>query len=127
MRHNHGSFIPQGTQTRIHFWSVHRDAKNFSHPNDFWPDRWLIAEGTQKSEEKIVHNPDAFIPFSFGPANCVGKNLAMQEMRMVVCHIIQRLEFRFQDGWNTQQWLDDMEDKFGQKLGKLPVIVSVRA
>ena len=61
----------------MHFWSVHRDARNFSYPDTFWPDRWLIAEGIQESKEKITHNPDAFIPFSFGPANCVGKNLAM--------------------------------------------------
>ena len=105
---------------------MHRDPKNFSYPDEFWPDRWLIAEGIQESNEKIVHNPDAFIPFSFGPANCVGRNLAMLEMRMVVCHIIHRLDLKLEEGWDTKQWLEDMEDKFGQKLGKLPVVVSVR-
>ena len=121
-----GSYIPEGNQARIHFWSVHRDPRNFSFPNSFWPDRWLIAEGLQESKEKITHNPNAFIPFSFGPSNCVGKNLAILEMRLLVCHIFQKLDLRFPDNWNPQQWEDELEDKFIQKVGRLPVIVSVR-
>ena len=107
-------------------WSVHRDPRNFSYPNTFWPDRWLIAEGLQESQEKITHNMNAFMPFSFGPSNCVGKNLAMLEMRFVVCHAFQKLDLRFPDDWNPQQWEVELQDKFIQKLGRLPVIVSAR-
>lgn len=95
------SYIPEGTQARIHFYSVHTDPRNFSYPYKFWPDRWLIAEGLQESSEKIVHNANAFIPFSLGPANCVGKNVALQEMRMLVCHFMQRLTVRFAEGYDV--------------------------
>ncbi|PSS01016.1 hypothetical protein PHLCEN_2v4082 [Hermanssonia centrifuga] len=119
-------YVPEGNQARIHFWSVHRDARNFSYPEKFWPERWLIAEGLQDSPEKITHNPNAFIPFSFGPSNCVGKNLALQEMRMLVCHFMQKLDARFPDGWNPDEWEGDLEDKLVTKLGHLPVIVERR-
>ena len=120
------SFIPEGTQARIHFYSVHRDPKNFSYPDEFWPDRWLIAEGIQESNEKIVHNPDAFIPFSFGPANCVGKNLAMKELKMVFTHLLQQADFEFAEGYDPSSWDDEVEEYFTMDIGKLPVVVTPR-
>ena len=120
------SYIPEGTQTRIHFWSVHRDARNFSYPEMFWPDRWLIAEGLQPSQEKIAHNPNAFTPFSFGPYNCVGKNIALAEMRLLLCHFMQKLNVRFADGVDPEEYERVGKDVFVFVVGELPVIVEHR-
>lgn len=111
---------------RVHFWSLHRDARYFTHAETWYPDRWLIAEGLEKSKEVLVHNLDAFIPFSFGPANCVGKNLALTEMRMVICHIVQQLEFSFPEGYDPMEWDRQLEDRFVTKIGQLPVIARRR-
>nr|BAL05148.1 cytochrome P450 [Phanerodontia chrysosporium] len=122
-------YIPEGTQTRIHFWSVHRDPRYFSRPEAFWPDRWLIAEGLQAhaaGDEPFVHNPNAWTPFSFGPSNCVGKNLALQEMRMLLVHLMHRLTVRLADGWDPAQYERDMEDRFVFSIGRLPVVVERR-
>ncbi|EKM51985.1 uncharacterized protein PHACADRAFT_212598 [Phanerochaete carnosa HHB-10118-sp] len=119
-------YIPEGSQARIHFWSVFRDPRNFSHPDTFWPDRWLIIEGLQESPEKITHNANAFIPFSFGPANCVGKNIALQEMRVAVTHLMQKLTVRFADDFNLDEWDSQIEDQTVMQLGKLKVVVERR-
>nr|BAL05078.1 cytochrome P450 [Phanerodontia chrysosporium] len=119
-------YIPEGNQARVHFWSVFRDSRNFSHPETFWPDRWLIAEGLQESPEKITHNANAFVPFSFGPANCVGKNLAIQEMRLAVTHLMHKLNFRFADGFNPDEWDSQIQDVTVMQLGKLMVVVERR-
>ncbi|KAJ3555924.1 hypothetical protein NM688_g2305 [Phlebia brevispora] len=119
-------FLPEGNQARIHFYSVQRDPRNFTNPDAFWPNRWLIAEGTEGSPEKIVHNANAFIPFSHGPANCVGKQLAMQEMRTVVCHMMQKLNLRFADGWDPETWIRDLGDSFVVKKGHLPIVTERR-
>ena len=92
----------------------------------FWPDRWLIAEGIQEHPEKIEHNSDAWIPFSVGPSNCVGKNVAMQEMRLLCYHLIQRLEFRFADGFDPHEYERNFADRFVVTLGRLPVVVKCR-
>jgi cytochrome P450 len=93
----------------------------------FWPDRWLIAEGLISPPlGSFVHNPNAFIPFSFGPSNCVGKNLALLEMRMVICLCMQKLEMRFANGWDPSLWHASLEDLFVTGMGQLPVIIQRR-
>jgi len=140
------SYIPEGTAVSSHFYSIQRDPRNFSPGADiFWPERWLIAENrdyvtplpsyqssTTTSQHPLtrpkdfVHNVDAFTPFSYGPANCVGKFLALQEIRTLVCHTMQRLEMRFVDGYDTKRWFDEMEDFLVVRQGSLPVVITTR-
>lgn len=110
----------------MHSYSVHRDPTNFSYPDTWIPDRWLIAEGLVESKEKLTHNVNAFIPFSFGPSNCVGKNLALQEMRMVITFLVQKLIFKFPEGYDILSYERDIEDHFVVKAPNLPVIVRRR-
>ena len=118
---------------RMHIWSLHHDARHFVDPERFWPERWLIAEGAAPpppplttTGAEFVHNPNAFIPFSFGPYNCVGKNLAMMEMRIVLCHVVQRLELTAFEGWDPREWEGRFKDKFVAEVWKLPVVIKVR-
>ena len=122
------SYVADGTTVRMHTYSLHRDARNFSDPDRFWPERWLIADGLLPHPEgtTFTHNPNAFIPFSVGPYNCVGKNLAMLEMRTLVCHTMQKMEMRFAEGWDREQWINDLEDVFVTRIGQLPVVLSKR-
>lgn len=118
-------------QAFVHFWSLHRDARNFSPAADsFWPDRWLIASGEAKytgpADQPFIHNLNAFIPFSLGPSNCVGKSLAMHEMRMVVCFFMQKFELKFADGWDPDEYDRGMKDFFIVVREKLPVIIKSR-
>ncbi|KZP24238.1 cytochrome P450 [Athelia psychrophila] len=126
--------IPEGTAVFSHFYSVHRDPRSFSPlPDVFWPDRWL-PEGertspfspTHKGPVNVVLDKTAFTPFSFGPSNCVGKNLAIQELRMVVCLMLQSFDFRFAEGYDAQRWEREIEDRFISHTGELPVILTAR-
>ena len=103
--------IPPGTIVWIHPYTVQRDARSFTLPEVFWPERWLVASGHVRFQNaraprghdailpgEFVHNEDAFIPFGHGPWNCVGRGLALQEVRTVVCALIQRFEFSLREG-----------------------------
>lgn len=128
------SYLPEGTQARIHVYSIHHDPRNFSRPETFWPERWLIADGLHEHPstsgsipaDKLTHNEQAFIPFSFGPANCVGKNLAMQEMRVFVCCFVHGLDLHFAKGWNPLDWERELQDMHVMKVGRLPVVIQQR-
>ncbi|KAI5982762.1 cytochrome P450 [Pisolithus marmoratus] len=137
-------FLPEGTSAFVHFYSIHRDPRYFSpSPDAFWPERWLSAEDHQtygysypkpsfpsdKSTKApyFIHNPSAFIPFSYGPMNCVGKRLALQEMRTLVCCVMQKFDLRFVEGYDVGRWERELSDYFVAVRGELPVVVSPRA
>ncbi|THH31228.1 hypothetical protein EUX98_g2944 [Antrodiella citrinella] len=123
-------YVPPNTSVRINTWSMQRDPRNFSpSPESFWPERWLIAEdpSTYKGSTPFVHNVSAFIPFSYGPANCVGKGLAWKEMKMVLCHLTQQVEVRFAEGYVVSEYERDMKDWFAVHVSRLPVVVTPRS
>lgn len=74
----------------------------------------------------VITNAQAFIPFSFGPANCAGKNMAMLEMRILTALLVHKFELKFADGHDPHKWEDSMEDLFVVKLSEMPVTVSRR-
>ncbi|OBZ71224.1 hypothetical protein A0H81_08431 [Grifola frondosa] len=124
-------YLPPGTAVSVHFYSLHRDPRNFApFPDSFWPDRWLIAAGQKELKdfkiETFVHNTAAFVPFSYGPANCVGKGLALQEMRMVVCLLMQKLEMRFRDGWDPKLYEESIREYLVMTKPLLPVLIERR-
>lgn len=141
----HARFIPEGTAVDVPIYVVQRDPRNFSPaPEDFWPERWLASGpgsgpkpaatpyGVPKTEgDLVVHNPSAFIPFSWGPALCAGKNLALAEMRAVVAVLMQRFELRLADSDSDsdvkQAYESALRDVFLFQVGKLPVLVRARS
>ncbi|KAF7980604.1 hypothetical protein HWV62_37376 [Athelia sp. TMB] len=130
-----GSYIiPEGTAVFSHFFSIQRDARYFSPlPETFWPDRWLPQPDrtspfgpAYKGSLDVVTDRTAFTPFSFGPSICVGKSLALQELRMVVCLMLQTFDMRLAEGYDAQRWEKEMEDRLISHTGELPVVLTRR-
>jgi cytochrome P450 len=113
--------IPEQTQLVLHTYSIHRDPRNFHTPEAFLPERWL-STGAPLG----VHNTAAFIPFSYGPTNCVGKNLALLEMRMLLCWVLQRFRFSKAPGVSHEEWEGTIKDWFVMRQDPLLVRVSLR-
>ncbi|KAF7292063.1 hypothetical protein MIND_01232400 [Mycena indigotica] len=88
------TLIPDGTQVFLPHYVIHRSAANFAPaPDSFDPDRWLRAEHAGH-----VHNAAAFIPFSYGAANCAAKHLAWRELLMTASAVLRRYDVRFAQG-----------------------------
>ena len=75
---------------------------------------------------QFVHNEAAFIPFSYGPMNCPGKALAMQQMRTVICALVQRFRFRLREGWDPRRYEADFKDYFTANRPEMPVELEPR-
>jgi len=58
--------ILPGTSIFINVFALHRNEKHFENPEKFDPDRFL------PEKKKDRHN-FAFVPFSAGSRNCIGK------------------------------------------------------
>ena len=132
------SFIPEGNQVFVHTYTVQRDPRYFyPFPDTFWPDRWLPelnrrpispSPPTLSSpvDTKFTHDGNAFIPFSIGPASCVGKNLALLELRGLFCSLVQKFDFRPQQGFSLESWEEGVTDIFIMGKPALPVVVEAR-
>lgn len=73
-----------------------------------------------------MHNASAFIPFSFGPVSCPGKNVVLLEIRAVICFIVQRFNISIKDGFELEKWEDGIEDWFVTMLPSLLVVLDTR-
>ncbi|KDR74133.1 hypothetical protein GALMADRAFT_250969 [Galerina marginata CBS 339.88] len=114
-------FVPEGTGIYTPPYVIHRDIQNFSpDPERFWPERWFSTDPGVKT------NLAAFLPFSLGPMNCVGKPLAQLELRVVVATLVQQFDMDLKPGWNHKNWEEKLEDYFVFTKGQLPVIIDTR-
>ena len=55
--------------------------------NEFLPERWLAKEG-----EELCPQPGAWRPFEYGPRACIGKELSLVELRIVLCLVARCFE-----------------------------------
>ncbi|KAJ3844315.1 high nitrogen upregulated cytochrome P450 monooxygenase 2 [Lentinula raphanica] len=114
-----GYFLPAGTQVYLPPYVMHRNPECFSpRPDDFEPSRWLNSNPDVWDR----HNKKAFLSFSYGPANCVGRKLARQEMLMAISSMMQRFEFTFAKEFDWEHWPKTMEDFFTTSRGPMKVI-----
>lgn len=101
-----GKFIPKGTQVSVYQWATFRNPSNFHDPDAFRPQRWLPASHPLYESRFAHDNKASFKPFSYGVRDCIGKNLAVAEMRLVLARILWRFDFDLmpgQDDWHDKQ------------------------
>ncbi|KAK0646507.1 cytochrome P450 3A13 [Cercophora newfieldiana] len=73
-----GFFLPEGTIVSSQAYSVHRiDTTAFPGPDVFRPERWLDQEGDAERRR-------LFFAFANGGRGCIGKHLALAEMKMLL-------------------------------------------
>ena len=85
-----GSYVPAGTSVGVNHFACYHHPQNFHRPEDFLPERWLPEARTQAPFDK--DNRACMQPFSFGPRNCLGKNLAKAEMRLILAKMLWRFD-----------------------------------
>lgn len=127
-------FIPEDTQISLWTYAIHRDPRYFSPlPDAFWPDRWLwqntytLPSGDTIPQHEIVTNRGVFMPFSKGPMVCVGKNVALMEIRAVVCAVVQRFDIEIASKEDFASYEDKLAEVFLTLRGSLPVYLQARA
>ncbi|KAH8744216.1 trichothecene C-15 hydroxylase [Diaporthe sp. PMI_573] len=96
-----GYYIPQNTIVDINYWVVHHDPKSFTLPDSFLPERWL---GDERFKNDRL---DAVEPFSAGPRNCIGKNLAYAEIRMVLARLVWNFDMEISQ--SARDWVVDQK------------------
>jgi cytochrome P450 len=114
------TYIPGGVNVKIPFHTLFRDERNFDQPETFIPERWT-------TQSHLVRNREAFAPFLLGPYNCLGKSLALMQVRHVVVELIRRYDFSLAAEQNAKDYWDARTDGFVMGLGALQLIFTDRA
>ncbi|KAG0317849.1 hypothetical protein BGZ99_006076 [Dissophora globulifera] len=78
-----GYFFPKGTILLAQFPQLHWSDEYFPQADKYIPERWIPEETPFKPVQDFT-----FYPFSAGTRNCVGKNFAMMEMRLILATIV---------------------------------------
>ncbi|KAK8010458.1 hypothetical protein PG990_009423 [Apiospora arundinis] len=80
-------------------WELHYRPDIWPRPREFLPERWLVGE-----EDPLFPVPHAWRAFEHGPMNCIGKDLALLEIRLVLVHVSRRYDFETAwDEWDKIQ------------------------
>ncbi|KAI1105049.1 putative cytochrome P450 [Jackrogersella minutella] len=95
-----GRFVAGGMFVEVQNWAINHSKDNWKDPWVFNPERFLVStEEAAKAGNKL----DALQAFSFGPRNCIGRNLAYAEMRLILARIIYDFELKLSD--ESHDWI----------------------
>ena len=70
----------------------------------------------------MVADKCAFTPFSIGRFACVGKGLALAELRFVTALLVSKYDITFAPGEDGIRCWRDMKDQFTAAPGKLELV-----
>lgn len=75
--------IPAGTTIGVQIYNLHHNKAVWEDPYEFKPERF-------SPDKERKYDNFAFVPFSAGPRNCIGQHFAMNEMKIILVHVLQR-------------------------------------
>ena len=79
LTHDGRQYPTEGSTVWCSHQSIHREPLYWPQPDSFIPDRWLVPEGDPLHPVK-----GAWRPFEWGPRNCIGQELALLELKIVM-------------------------------------------
>ncbi|KAJ5215067.1 cytochrome P450 monooxygenase [Penicillium chermesinum] len=83
-----GYLIPKGSIVIACFPSLHKNPAHWENPQRFDPDRWAQQDfATQMARQ------GSYTPFAAGARGCVGFNLALTQVKIVLVELVYRYEF----------------------------------
>lgn len=96
-----GKWVAGGTRVSVHHWSTYRSAENFHNPNHFAPERWTRSDAVYNNDRR-----ESFQAFGYGSRNCLGQNMAMHEMRLIISKVLYNFDLKLSDPsalWTDQK------------------------
>ncbi|KAF2682000.1 cytochrome P450 [Lentithecium fluviatile CBS 122367] len=113
------TYVPGNVTIVVPRYSLARLESAYQCADQFIPERWT-------TRPHMVKDRRGFAPFSQGRFNCVGKALAMREMRLVIALLVTKFTVEFWDGEDGKRLFADMRDLFTAAPGRLDLRFKIR-
>ncbi|KAK7992347.1 hypothetical protein PG988_001141 [Apiospora saccharicola] len=91
---------------------IHRDTRWFERPDEFLPERWLAGSD-------IKCDRTAYFPFHLGKHACIGKPMAMEELRSVLARLALQFDMDLATGQDWEEHQEKIMDHFTMSLPEL--------
>ncbi|KAI4936817.1 uncharacterized protein J4E92_001542 [Alternaria infectoria] len=111
-----GYYIPPNTNVAASHLAMYSSSDNFRLPERFIPERWL-GDPRFASDER-----SALQPFHVGPRDCLGKNMALHEMRLIMSKVL--FNFNLELLPECRDWIADQ--KIYSLWEKTPLMVKIK-
>ncbi|KAF2122565.1 cytochrome P450 [Lophiotrema nucula] len=84
-----GHWLPAGTFVNVHPLSLSRSPGLFQNPESFLPDRWIKGNSPHTADQL-----NAVQAFGVGPRSCIGRPLALAELRLILARLVWRFDLK---------------------------------
>ncbi|OCK86317.1 cytochrome P450 [Lepidopterella palustris CBS 459.81] len=111
--------IPGNTTLWCPQYAIGRDENIYTDAKEFVPERWY-------SKPEMVKEKSAFAPFSAGIYYCLGKPLALMEIRTVIARLLMSYNVSFAPGEDGSNLLEKTRDHFSLGLADLNLVFTER-
>lgn len=108
-----GTFIPGNIQVSVPHLVLMTDERYFPKGWEFIPERWTGEWNGGVKERR------AFIPFGYGVHSCVGKQLALNEMRLTIAKVVSEFDVVLGEKYDEDRWNADWKDHAVLQIGSL--------
>lgn len=100
------SYPTEGCLVWVSSQAMQRDPAYWPSPDEFIPERWLAGP-----DDPLYPTKGAWRPFEYGPRNCIGQELALLEMKVVMVMVLREFDIRsVYDEW------DQLHPRAGPKV-----------
>ncbi|KAL9617345.1 MAG: hypothetical protein Q9160_007875 [Pyrenula sp. 1 TL-2023] len=126
-------FVPEGTDVAVWHYPMFHHSDHWENPLEYRPERFLREEGpafagdmrytkqaSLESEER--DRLELLQPFNVGPRNCLGRNLAYAEMRLILSRMIFNFDMELANP--DQDWIREQQANFLWNKGPLEVYLT---
>ncbi|KAI0378844.1 isotrichodermin C-15 hydroxylase [Hypomontagnella monticulosa] len=101
-----GISVPKNTVVGIWPWAIYRTPTLWRDPEFFRPERFA------GDPEYANDAREAFKPFFTGSRDCIGQNLALIEMRLILAHMIFNFDLKRTNDPNSHNWVSKQKNLF---------------
>jgi cytochrome P450 len=112
-----GYLLPENTFVNVHPLTLSLSPRHFHDPKGFHPERWLSSAKKDTSCPYFNDDRDAVQAFGVGPRSCIGKSLALAELRLILARLVWRFDLEEVDTvagkmkWDEQRVFTVVERK----------------
>ncbi|CAG5130549.1 unnamed protein product [Candidula unifasciata] len=107
-----GIRVPANIGIIIPVYNIGRDPEFFPNPDKFNPDRFM-------QEHRGNMNPATFLPFGFGPRQCIAVRLVIMQFKIALVHVMRKLR-----AVSATPEVMEVADHNGTIVPKIPIRIS---